>query len=243
MSKKINVVFWNEFVHEKTHAEVRAVYPDGLHAPIVEYLNNQTDMAASFACLEMPEHGLTQAVLDNTDVLLWWGHMAHDKVDDAVVARVQQRVIEGMGLIVLHSGHFSKIFRTMMGTTCSLRWHDGEQEVMWNIAPGHPITDGIGDFLYFPEHEMYGERFDIPEPDKTIFISAYSNGNAFRSGCCFCRGNGRIFYFSPGHETNPIYHRDDIKRIIMNAVRWTYNAKGKMEITCPHDAESKFSAK
>ena len=165
MIKKINTLFWNEGEHEKKDEVVRNIYPNGLHAPIVDMLNKEDDIKATFATLAMPEHGLTQEVLDNTDVLLWWGHIAHHQVSDEVAKRVQQRVNEGMGLIVLHSGHHSKPFKMLMGTTCNLRWHDGEKELIWNIAPAHPITEGIGDSIFLPEHEMYGEQFDIPEPD------------------------------------------------------------------------------
>jgi trehalose utilization protein len=163
-------------------------------------------------------------VLDETDVLFWWGHMLHDKVEDTVVKRVQENVLSGMGLIVLHSGHFSKIFKVLMGTHCSLRWREaGEKEILWNVAPGHPITRGISDTVEIPRTEMYGERFDIPEPTQLVFISWYEGGNVFRSGCTFIRGNGRIFYFAPGHETYPIYHDTNIQKILANAARWAKN--------------------
>jgi trehalose utilization protein len=167
--------------------------------------------------------------MNQTDVLIWWGHQAHDQVSDDVVRRVQNKVLEGMGLIVLHSAHHSKIFRALMGTNCSLRWREaGEKERLWNIEPGHPITQGIGDYIELPHAEMYGERFDIPNPDKVIFISWFEGGEVFRSGCCWERGYGRIFYFRPGHETYPIYHQEQIQKVITNAVRW---AKPRIRIT------------
>ena len=105
----IRVTVWNEFRHEKTHEAVIKVYPNGMHTVIADYLNGQPGLKAGTATLDEPEHGLTKKTLAKTDVLIWWGHMAHHEVQDDIVTRVQQAVLNGMGLIVLHSGHFSKI--------------------------------------------------------------------------------------------------------------------------------------
>jgi trehalose utilization protein len=188
-------------------------------AGIGEHLGD--DCVVRTATLDEPEHGLTVDVLANTDVLTWWGHMAHGEVSDEVVDRVYQRVLEGMGLIVLHSGHFAKIFRKLMGTSCALRWRDDDSEVVWTVKPGHPITLGVPEVFQIPNQEMYGEFFDIPQPDELIFISSFSGGEVFRSGCCWTRGQGRIFYFSPGHETYPVYYQPEVRTIIGNAVRWS----------------------
>jgi trehalose utilization protein len=221
MSNPIRVTVWNEFRHEKEHEAVQKVYPDGIHAVIAKALKEQGDFEVRTAWLDQPEHGLTEEILEKTDVLTWWGHTAHDEVHDEIVQRVQKHVLEGMGLIVMHSGHFSKIFQRMMGTNCSLRWREvAEKERLWNLEPGHPITEGVGEFIELPNAEMYGERFDIPTPDKVIFISWFEGGEVFRSGCCWERGHGRIFYFRPGHETYPIYYNKEVQRVIANAARW-----------------------
>jgi trehalose utilization protein len=233
----IKVTVWNEFVHEKEHDAVREVYPDGMHTVIAKHLNTQDGIEAGTATLEEAEHGLTEAVLADTDVLIWWGHMAHDRVEDAIVDRVQQRVLDGMGLICLHSAHHSKIFRRMLGTNCHLRWREiAEKERLWNLEPGHPITEGIGDFIELEHTEMYGERFDIPTPDKLIFVSWFAGGEVFRSGCTWERGNGRIFYFRPGHETYPIFYNDEVMRVITNSVRWANPRIIKTE-SCPNIPE------
>ncbi|MEJ7653589.1 MAG: ThuA domain-containing protein [Chloroflexia bacterium] len=216
----MKVTVWNEFRHEKSHPEVREIYPDGIHETIAAALR-ESGLDVSTATLDEPEHGLTQEVLDNTDVLTWWGHMAHGEVSDEVVERVHQRVLDGMGLVVLHSGHFSKIFRKLMGTTCNLKWRESDDsERLWVTAPGHPITEGIGEYIDLEREEMYGELFDIPAPETLIFVSWFSGGEVFRSGCCYQRGHGRIFYFRPGHETLPTYHNAEIQRVIANGVRW-----------------------
>lgn len=218
---EIRVTVWHEFRHEKRTEAVRAVYPDGIHMTIAAGLQEHGFTNVRTATLDEPEHGLTEEVLAQTDVLTWWGHMAHREVDDAIVERVAQRVLEGMGLIVLHSGHFSKIFRRLMGTTCSLRWREaGENERMWVVSPGHPIVQGLGPYIDVPHAEMYGEHFDIPAPDELVFISWFKGGEVFRSGCCFHRGHGKIFYFRPGHETYPIYYQPEIRQVIANAARW-----------------------
>jgi trehalose utilization protein len=215
----MNVTVWNEHIAERSGADAARVYPDGIHAAIAEGLRDVATVRT--ATLAEPDHGLTAEVLDATDVLLWWGHSAHEEVADEVVARVHDRVLDGMGLIALHSGHGSKPFRALMGTRCTLRWrNEGDREVVWTVAPGHPIAQGVPASFVLPEHEMYGEFFDVPPPEELVFISSFSGGEVFRSGCCWTRGKGRIFYFSPGHETFPVYHRPDVRRVLANAVRW-----------------------
>ena len=222
----VRVTVWNEYRHEKTHEAVRKVYPDGMHQVIAGFLR-EAGFEVRTATLDEPEHGLTEEVLANTDVLTWWGHMAHAEVKDEIVDRVQQRVLEGMGLIVMHSAHFSKIFRRLMGTTCNLKWREiGEKERIYVIEPGHPIAQGLGESFEVPHAEMYGERFDIPAPDTLVFVSWFQGGEVFRSGCCYHRGAGKIFYFRPGHETYPIYYQPEIQRVLINAVRWAAPAGG-----------------
>jgi trehalose utilization protein len=216
----LNVTVWNEFRHEQSNEEVRALYPDGLHAPIAGHLSS-LGMAVRSATLDEPEHGLSMDVLTGTDVLVWWGHKAHAEVGEEIVRRVHGRVLEGMGLIVLHSAHMSKIFQRLMGTSCDLIWRDeGERERIWVVEPGHPIAAGLGAYFEIPREEMYGERFDIPAPDTLVFVSWFQGGEVFRSGCCYQRGLGRIFYFRPGHETFPTYYQKEVLQVIGNAVRW-----------------------
>ncbi len=220
MATSPRVTVWNEYRHELQDAKIGAVYPEGIHGAIAAALR-QHGFAVGTATLDEPEHGLTDEVLANTDVLVWWGHQAHGEVDDAIVARVKARVLGGMGLVVLHSGHFSKIFKALMGTTCDLKWREGgDKERLWVVAPGHPIADGIGEYIELEEEEMYGEHFDIPAPDTLVFVSWFTGGEVFRSGCCYSRGAGKIFYFRPGHETLPTYHNTEIQRVIANGVRW-----------------------
>jgi trehalose utilization protein len=217
----IRVIIWNEFVHEQTNSEVRRIYPEGIHQVLGEALRSHSQLQVRIATLSEPEHGLTENILAQTDVLVWWGHAAHDRVDESVAARVQQRVLEGMGLVVLHSGHLSKPFKRLMGTSCHLCWREaGERERVWVINPGHPITQGIDRFIELEHSECYGEPFGIPAPDEQVFISWFQGGEVFRSGNCWFRGSGRIFYFSPGHESYPIYHHPMIQRVIYNGIVW-----------------------
>jgi trehalose utilization protein len=214
----MNVTVWNEYVHEREGGEAARLYPEGIHATIAAALDGVGTVRT--ATLDQPEHGLPAAVLDATDVLLWWGHNAHDDVQDAVVDRVVERVLDGMGMVVLHSGHYSKPFKRLMGTRCTLRWRHDDRETVWTVAPGHPIAAGVPESFVIPEQEMYGEFFDVPPPDDLVFISSFAGGEVFRSGCCWTRGRGRIFYFSPGHETHPVYHQPEVQRILVNGVRW-----------------------
>lgn len=217
---RIRVVVWNEYIVERRSPEVAEVYPKGIHEVIAGFLRRE-GFEVRTATMGEPEHGLGEEVLENTDVLIWWAHVAHDEVRDEVVERVYRRVLGGMGLVVLHSAHYSKIFRRLMGTTCSLKWREaGERERLWVVAPWHQVARGVGDYFELERAEMYGEPFDIPPPDELVFISWFKGGEVFRSGCCFYRGMGRIFYFRPGHETYPIYYDENVQRVIVNAVRW-----------------------
>ena len=199
---QIRVTVWGENVHEKKHKAVADIYPKGMHTAIADALAQDGEIKPRTATLDQSEHGLTEKVLAETDVLTWWGHAAHGDVKDEIVDRVQRRVLEGMGLIVLHSGHHAKIFKRLMGTSCDLKWREaGERERLWVCNPGHPIVQGIGECLELPNTEMYGEPFGIPTPDENVFISWFEGGEVFRSGCTWKRGNGKIFYFRPGHET------------------------------------------
>lgn len=234
MSEKLRVTVWGENVHEQKHENIRAIYPTGMHQCIADGLNEAGDIEARCATLQEPEHGLTQEVLDATEVLTWWGHAAHGKVEDAIVERVQKRVWQGMGLIVLHSGHYAKIFKRLLGTSCSLTWREaGEKERIWVCNPGHPIAQGIDRYFEIPNTEMYGEPFAIPTPDEQVFISWFQGGEVFRSGCTWKRGNGKIFYFRPGHETYPIYHHEQVKLVLKNAVRWARPEGSKWVDSCP----------
>jgi trehalose utilization protein len=217
----VQVTIWNEFIHERKNEAVAAVYPDGIHTAIAQGISSG-EFTVRTATLEQPEHGLTEEILNHTDVLIWWGHIAHHEVSDEIVSRVHRRVLDGMGLIVLHSGHCSKIFNKLMGTeTCKLKWREAdEKERLWVVQPSHPITDGIGEYIELEKEEMYGEHFDVPPPDELIFVSWFEGGEVFRSGMTFMRGKGKIFYFRPGHETYPTYYNKDILRVIRNAVIW-----------------------
>lgn len=234
MSQPIRVTVWGEFRHEKSNPRVAALYPQGMHETIAASLREHDGLKVQTAWLDQPEHGLTEAVLASTDVLVWWGHMAHGEVSDAVVARVKARVLEGMGLIALHSAHYSKVFKALMGTTCSLKWREAnDKERLWVVNPAHPIARGLGEYFEIPTEEMYGEPFGIPEPDELVFISWFTGGEVFRSGATWRRGAGRVFYFRPGHETYPTYHNPQVRLVIANAVRWAHGGV-RIPDVCPN---------
>jgi trehalose utilization protein len=215
------VTIWNEFIHERREEVVRAIYPEGIHRTLADAVDGLGDFQVRTATLEQPDQGLPEHVLDATETLVWWGHMAHDEVTDTTVERVHRRVLSGMGLVVLHSAHFSRIFRRLTGTSCSLAWREStDRERLWNLQPDHPILEGIGDSFVLDAEEMYGERFDIPDPDELLLIGWFSGGEVFRSLCTWTRGLGRVVYFQPGHETYPTYHDPNVQRVIANACRW-----------------------
>ncbi len=219
-TKKIRVTVWNEYVHERELPEIAAVYPEGIHGCLRAFLEKEEDMEVTCVTLDMPHQGITEELLSNTDVLIWWSHARQDEVTDETVALVQKHVLAGMGLIGLHSAHYSRIFRTILGAPMTLSWRHHDKELLWCIAPAHPIAQGIPARIELPDEEMYGEPFGIPKPDDIIFMGWFSGGEVFRSGVTFTRGYGKIFYFQPGHEEQRIYGIPDIQHIIINAVRW-----------------------
>ena len=223
----MHITIWNEYLHELANPDVGALYPQGIHGELAALMADHFETAqVSTATLEQARHGLDEALLDSTDVLLWWGRLAHHQVGDELVESVYQRVLQGMGLIVLHSAHLSKIFRRLMGTSCNLRWREADdRELVWTVNPSHPIAAGVPQPIALARHEMYGEFFDIPTPDELVFVSSFTGGEVFRSGCCFKRGKGKVFYFSPGHETYPVYKQDAIRRVLTNAVGWAYQSQ------------------
>ena len=230
----IRVLVWNEFRHEKSKETVKAIYPNGIHEAIAEFLGKEEDIEVRTAYLDMENCGITKEILDETDVIIWWGHIAHKEVPDEVANLVRDAVLDGMGAIFLHSGHHSKPFKALMGTSCNLTWREtGDSEILWVIDPSHPITRGIDRFFKLEGEETYGEPFVIPTPDKLLLLANFSGGEVFRAGCLFERGNGKIFYFQPGHETFPTYYTPDVQTVIKNAVR--YLAPTYREVTaCPH---------
>ena len=240
----IRVTIWNEFRHEKTKEKVKALYPDGLHAYIKGFLSDCEDMEVRLAALDDPEQGLPDEVLNNTDVLLWWGHMAHGEVDDALVSRIRDRVLNGMGFIPLHSGHHSKPFKAILGSTGDLTWGADQNCRVWNLCPTHPIAAGIPSSFELFE-ELYSEPFFIPKPDDLIFATWYENGNIFRGGATFTRGLGKIFYFHPGHESRMSFYNEYVQRIIKNAIRWAAPVSMPLVLDegCIHQTEPLFVRK
>ena len=241
--KKLKVVIWNEFRHEKTNEEVKKLYPNGIHAFIRDFLSVNEDLDITLASLDDPDQGLPDELLNKTDVLLWWGHMAHHEVNDALVEKIRKRVYsEGMGFIALHSAHKSKPFDTIVGTSGNLSWGRNQKEVMWTMLPTHPIAAGIPDHFVLDEEELYSEPFYIPQPDALVFGGWYEDGYIMRTGCCFLRGAGKVFYFQPGHETCPSYYNEYVQRIIKNAVYWAAPNDFGFEMTdgCPMLTKKSF---
>lgn len=231
MANKIRVTAWNEFRHEKSNEYVKSIYPDGIHGLIKQFLETQDDIEVTLAALDDPDNGLPDEVLNNTDVLIWWGHMAHHEVPDALVERIRHRVYtKGMGLIVLHSGHHSKVFRQVVGTNGNLSWGRDQKEIVWNLLPSHPIAAGIPDHFTLETEELYCEPFYVPQPDSLVFGSWFEDGFIFRSGLCYTRGAGKVFYFQPGHESCPSYHNQYVQKIITNAVYWAKPAEIGYEV-------------
>lgn len=228
----LHVTVWNEFKHEREREDIAKLYPNGIHQAIADFLKCD-DIEVRTATQDMPECGLTQEVLDHTDVLLWWGHMIQVNVPDEVADRVHHAVLAGMGIIILHSAHMSKPMRQLLGTSCTLCFRGKDKERLWITNPAHPIVQGIEERSFvLDEEEVYGEPFDIPEPDETVLLGWFKRGDVFRSGVVYRRGLGKVFYFQPGHESCPTYYNPTIQLIIRNAVRYVAPTKRVDTIRC-----------
>lgn len=237
MENKIRVTIWNEYRHEREKERIRAIYPNGMHAAIRDYLVQYPELEITLAALDDADQGLPDEVLNNTDVLIWWGHMHHKEVSDELVTKIQRRVYMGkMGFIALHSAHHSKPFRALVGTSGNLTWGRNQQEIMWNLLPTHPIAAGIPQSFYIESEELYAEPFFVPQPDELIFGSWYEDGYIFRSGMTFLRDAGKIFYFQPGHEECRSFYNPYVLRVIYNAIHWAKPSLPGYEWKdhCPH---------
>lgn len=231
----IRVTVWNEYVHEREYDGIAKVYPKGIHGCIADFLDTDEDITVQCATLDMENQGISEEMLKNTDVLIWWAHARHEEITDENVRLIQEAVLGGMGLIALHSAHYSKIMKALMGTTMSLNWRNNDSETLQCVKPLHPIADGVSSVIDIPHEEMYSEWFDIPKPDDIVFEGTFSRGEKFRSGVTFTRGYGKIFYFQPGHEEYPIYFMPEIQRIITNAVHWTYSPDAPRKLPECHE--------
>lgn len=228
----MKIVIYNEGVHDKEEW-MQKVYPVGIHGALKEALSEITE-DITITTLDDVEQVLTEEKLAETDVLLWWGHCAHQTVPDSVAERVHKAVLKGMGFIALHSAHLSKPLTKILGTSCTLKWRDDDRERIWVTAPTHPIAAGLPEYFELPQEEMYGEYFDIPKPDDVVFLGWFQGGEVFRSGCTFTRGYGKIFYFQPGHESFPTYYDQNIQKVIQNAVLWATPTVRRTQIHCPN---------
>ena len=215
---------------------IHEVYPNGLMAPICDALKQYPDLDVTYTTMYEPDFGLPDELLERTDVLIWWAHLAHDRIPDQLADKIVQRIQKGMGFIALHSAHKSKPFMRALGTSGTLKWREGDFCRIWTVSPTHPIAWGIPENIELLEEEMYGEVFDIPKPDDIVFLSWFRGGEVFRSGCTWTRGYGKIFYFQPGHETSPSYNNPDIQRIICNAVHWAAPVMWRENLDCPNAA-------
>lgn len=226
--KKIHVLCWSE------RTEPASVYPNGINGALVELLSKDNGVIAEYANLSDPEQGLSQAALARTDVLIWFGHRKHAEVSAENVDRIVTRVREGMGYLPLHSAHYAQPFQKILrliadkqgqpltgepGSWGKVR-NDGMPELIHILTPQHPIAHGVRDFT-IPKTETYGNPFNVPAPDAKIFEGRYQGGHQDgNDGLLWSFGNGKVFYFRPGHETYPIFYQTEVRQILKNAVHF-----------------------
>ena len=217
----IRVLVWCEHHQDQFQDNVKETYPEFMHNAIANFLREDKNLDVKTATLYDDENcGITDEVLANTDVIIWWGHVRHRDVPDEIAAKVQKFVLNGGGFVPLHSAHFCKPFIRLMGTTCGLGVDGFGKHTINCVRPGHPITKSVPELFELPVEERFVEFYDVPQPDELIYVTGYETGRIFRSGCAYYRGRGKVFYFQPGHETNPTYRDKNIQTIIKNAVYW-----------------------
>jgi trehalose utilization protein len=224
---KRKVVVWSEGT-ANVDPKSKVVYPDDINSAIAEGLKPlETDgWEVAKASFGEPDQGISDELLNSTDVLIWWGHKKHGEVKDELVDKINTRVRDGkMGFIGTHSCHFAKPFKKLMGTACSWREYvdDGTSAQIVVKEPDHPICKGVKDFR-LPKIERYGEPFAVPTPESVPLEGIYTKPDGStdhaRMGLCWTVGGGKVFYFTPGHETYNDYYRPEVRRIFINAVGW-----------------------
>lgn len=223
-TSKIRVTIWNEYWDETRYDNVRQIYPHGIHQALADALQPDPDFIVRIATPYDPDFGLSEALLADTDVLIWWGHVIHHLVPDDAVERVCRHVMDGMGFVPLHSATYSKPFQQLVGRIMNSAYREvGEKERLWVVNPAHEIVRGLPAFFEIPHSEVYREPTGLPMPDELVFLSWYAGGEAAISGSCYYRGRGRIFVFTPGHEDYPIFYDPNVRQVITNGVKWANN--------------------
>lgn len=222
---KIRVTIWNENWDEVRFENVHKIYPEGIHMAISGFLQKDARLKVQATTPAGDDFGLSQELLDDTDVLIWWGHVIHHLVPQDAVERVCERVLGGMGMISLHSSVYSKPFERLIGKVMNCAYREvGEKERVWVVNPAHSIAWGLKECFEIEHSEVYREPTGLPLPDELVFISWYAGGEAAISGGCYYRGRGRIFVFTPGHEDYPIFYDPSVQQVILNGVLWAYNS-------------------
>lgn len=219
----MNITIFNEYHPNEHTGKAEKNYPGGIHIALKSIFESQ-EYDVVTATQEQACNGLTDEILDNTDVLLWWSKNWDNELLNSVADKVVSRIREGMGAVFLHSAKNSKPFLRLTGTTSAtapVSWKEpGESERLFVVSPAHPIAEGIPSGYVIPNEEPYCEYFDIPKPDDIVFLGGFGNGMCIRAGVTFTRGAGKIFFFQPGHDSFPVYNDKVIRRIILNAVNW-----------------------
>ena len=224
---KRKVVVWSEGSANVDEGS-KKVYPEDINTAIAEGLAPLKARGWEIvkATLGDPDQGISDELLAGTDVLIWWGHKKHGEVKNELVDKIDQRVRDGkMGFIATHSSHFAKPFKKLMGTACSWGEYvvDGTSVEILVKEPSHPICRGVRSFK-LPKIERYGEPFAVPAPEAVPLDGRYTKPDGktapARMGLCWAVGKGKVFYFTPGHETYDDYYRPEVRRIFVNAVQW-----------------------
>jgi trehalose utilization protein len=214
------VVVWSEGTAPKS------VYPNDINGAVAEGLKDLSGWEVVKAGLSDPDQGLPDKLLQRADVLIWWGHQKHGDVKDELVDKIVKRVKEdGMGFIALHSSHFAKPNKKLMGTACSWKAYvlDSTTLKITVKSPDHPIAKGIKDFT-IDHSERYSDPYAVPTPKAVVFegTASLKKGGTDTSqiGLTWEIGKGKVFYFQAGHETNPVFMDPNVRQIMSNAVQW-----------------------
>jgi trehalose utilization protein len=105
---KLRVLVWDE----QQDAQKQA-YPNFLGNHLAEDLKKEFDVRS--VSIKDPEQGLSKDNLEWADVVVWWGHLRHQEVNEEAVAAIVAKITEGKcGLVALHSAHYSQVFKASM---------------------------------------------------------------------------------------------------------------------------------
>jgi len=192
--RPVKVVVWDE----QQPAQKQA-YSSFLGNSVAEHLGAQPGISVRSVNINDPGQGLAGGVLDDCQVLIWWGHVRHAEISAETGRSIVERIKDGkLSLVALHSAHWSTPFveamneRTRLDVVGKFHSEGNERLEITFVSPA--------------------QRYMVPKADARV--TPYVSWRKFPDGlakatvhlplCCFpaYRGDGkpsRVTLLKPDH--------------------------------------------